>query len=215
MECLLDAWKSLRRPCWRVARRAGATLAVARKEFVVRNVLAIVIVLFVVVMSVASDPAFSDDQPRALVSPTSGRVMAAREERTQMKNRADATFKLESWEEKPYNEIEGAPKLTRAKVTKTYNGDIEGESTLEYLMMYRQDGTASFVGLERVVGTLGGRSGSFVLQHKGTFEGGKAKVEYFVVSGSGTGELSDLRGEGGFAAGHAEQHAVTLDYDFE
>ncbi len=128
-----------------------------------------------------------------------------------------ATFNYgwDNLDEKPYNEIEGTPKLTRVKVTKTYHGDIEGESTLEYLMMYRQDETASFVGLERVVGSLGGRSGTFVLQHKGTFEGGKAKVECFVVSGSGTGELSGLRGEGGFAAGHAEQHAVTLDYDFE
>ena len=132
-----------------------------------------------------------------------------------MKNRANATFKLESWDEKPYDEIEGTPKLTRAKVTKTYHGDIEGESTLEYLMMYRADGTASFVGLERVVGSLGGRSGTFVLQHNGTFEGGKATVEFFVVSGSGTGELSGLRGEGGFAAGHAEQHSVTLDFYFE
>ncbi len=211
----MDAWNSLRRTCRRVAAAAGSTITVARREFVVRSVLAIVIVLFIVVMSVASDPALSDDQPRALVSPTSGRVIAAEEERTQMKNRADAAFKLESWDEKPYNEIEGAPKLTRVKVTKTYHGDIEGESTLEYLMMYRQDGTASFVGLERVVGSLGGRSGTFVLQHKGTFEGGKAKVECFVVSGSGTGELSGIRGEGGFAAGHAEQHAVTLDYDFE
>ena len=61
----------------------------------------------------------------------------------------------------------------------------------------------------------GARSGTFVLQHKGTFEDGKAKVEWFVVSGSGTGELSGLRGEGGFAAGHAEQHLVTLDFDFE
>lgn len=132
-----------------------------------------------------------------------------------MKNRADATFKIKSWDEKPYNEIEGAPKLTRAKVSKTYHGDIEGESTLEYLMMYRQDGTAIFVGLERVVGSLGGRSGSFVLQHKGTFEGGKAKIDWFVVSGSCTGELSGLRGEGSFVVGHAEPHTATLDFDFE
>ncbi len=132
-----------------------------------------------------------------------------------MKNRADATFKIKSWDEKPYNEVEGAPKLTRVKVAKTYHGDIEGESTLEYLMMYRQDGTASFVGLERVVGSLGGRSGSFVLQHIGTFQGGLAKVDWLVVSGSGTGELSGLRGEGSFAVGHAEPHSATLDFDFE
>ena len=180
-----------------------------------RSVIAIAVVLLVIVVSVASDPALSDDQPSASVSPTSGRGIAAKEERTQMKNRANATFKLDSWDEDPYNEIEGAPKLTRVKVTKTYHGDIEGKSTLEYLMMYRQDGTASFVGLERVVGSLGGRSGTFVLQHKGTFEGGKAKVDWFVVSGSGTGKLSGLCGEGGFATEHTEQPAVTLDFDFE
>ena len=211
----MGAWKSIRCTCWRVATGVGSTTTVARMEFVMRSVLAIVIVLFVIVVSVASDLALSDDQPSASVSPTSGRGIAAKEERTQMKNRANATFKLDSWDEKPYDEIEGAPKLTRVKVTKTYHGDIEGESTLEYLMMYRQDGTASFVGLERVVGSLGGRSGTFVLQHKGTFEGGKAKVDCFVVSDSGTGELRGLRGEGGFAAGHAEQHSVTLDFDFE
>ena len=132
-----------------------------------------------------------------------------------MKNRAEATFKIESWEEQPYDEIEGAPKLTRAKVGKTYQGDIEGESTLEYLMMYRKDGTASFVGLERVVGSLSGRSGSFVLQHKGSFHGGTATVDWFVVPGSGTGELSGLRGEGRFVVGQAEPHLATLDFDFE
>lgn len=179
-----------------------------------RIVLAIVVVL-VVALSLASNSVRSGDQQRALVSRTSHAAVTNKEERKQMKKRANATFKLESWDEKPYNEIEGSPKLTRAKVTKTYQGDIEGVSTLEYLMMYRQDGTASFVGLERVVGSIGGRSGSFVLQHKGVFEDGKAKVDWFVVSGSGTGDLMGLRGEGGFAAGHAEQHAVTLDFDFE
>lgn len=132
-----------------------------------------------------------------------------------MKKRANATFKIKSWDEKSYNEIEGSPKLTRAEIVKTFSGDIEGESTLEYLMMYREDGTASFVGLERVVGSLGGRSGSFVLRHQGTFQEGVAEVEMFVVSGSGTGELSGLRGKGSFAVGHKEPHLVSLDFDFE
>lgn len=122
---------------------------------------------------------------------------------------------MKSWDEKPYDEIEGGPKLTRATVAKSYSGDIEGDGTVEYLMIHREDGSASFVGLERVVGSIGDRRGSFVLEHKGTFEGGTAKVTWSVVPGSGTGDLSGLRGEGGFASAHADEYAITLDYDFE
>lgn len=177
--------------------------------------IAIVTVIFVVLLSMIPKSVLSDDQPRALVSRTSRPAVAIRKERKPMKNRADATFKIKSWDENPYNEIKEGPKLTHVKVTKIYSGDIEGESSLEYLMMYRQDGTASFVGLERVVGSLGGRSGSFVIQHNGTFQDGMAKVDLIVVLGSGTGELSGLRGEGSFAVGHEEPHCVTLNYDFE
>jgi len=132
-----------------------------------------------------------------------------------MNKRANATFEIKSWDEKPCDEVKDAPKFTRVRATKAFRGDIEGESTLEYLMMYREDGSASFVGLERVIGTLRGRSGSFVLEHKGTFEDGTAKTRWHVVPGSGTGELSGLTGEGGMNSGHAEKYAVTLDFDFE
>jgi len=132
-----------------------------------------------------------------------------------MTTRASATFEIKAWDEKPYDEFEGGRKLTRASVRKSFQGDIEGDSSLEYLMSYGEDGSASFVGMERIVGRVGNRSGSFVLQHSGTFAGGIAKAAWFVVPGSGTGELSGLRGEGGFAAGHEQQYAVTLDYEFE
>jgi hypothetical protein len=82
-------------------------------------------------------------------------------------------------------------------------------------MMHRQDATAEFVGLERVVGRLCDRSGSFVLRHQGTFQGGTATTDWFVVPGSGTGELTGLRGEGRFSGGHAEQYPWMLDFDFE
>ncbi|MFQ5890570.1 MAG: DUF3224 domain-containing protein [Gemmatimonadota bacterium] len=132
-----------------------------------------------------------------------------------MSTRATATFQVKTWDEKPYDEIDEGPKLTRASVTKSFRGDIEGEGSLEYLMIHRDDGSASFVGLERVVGRVGDRSGSFVLQHSGTFEGGTAKATWFVVPRSGTGELRGLRGEGGFASAHAERYPITLEYDFE
>jgi hypothetical protein len=132
-----------------------------------------------------------------------------------MKKRATAMFAIKGWDEKPYNEAAGLPKLTRARVTKTFRGDLDGESQLDYLMMYRPDGTADFVGLERVVGRLGGRSGSFVLQRTGAFDGTLAKESYTVVAGSGTGELAGLRGEGSSAAGHAKENQMTLEYEVD
>jgi hypothetical protein len=132
-----------------------------------------------------------------------------------MRKHAEATFGLKSWDEKNYNELEGGPRLTHVIATKSYQGDIEGEGKLDYLMMYRSPASASFIGLERVVGSVAGRSGSFVLQHSGTFEGGVAKVIVSVVPGSGTGDLQGMSGKGGFDAGHQPPYAMTLDYGFE
>jgi len=132
-----------------------------------------------------------------------------------MTTHATATFEVKGWDEKAYHESDGQLKLTRASVSKAFHGDLEGESTLEYLMAYPGNGSASFVGLEHVVGRLGDRSGSFVLQHSGTDDGHTATGSWFVVPGSGTGGLRGLRGEGSFAASRGEQQfGFTLDYDF-
>src|SRR2546425_687448 len=130
-----------------------------------------------------------------------------------MQRGANARFAIKHWDEKPYSEGKDVPKLTRASVTKTFTGDIEGEGQVEYLMMYRSDGSATFVGFERVVGRLAGKAGSFVLQRTGVFEAGVAKESYSVVPGSGTGELRGLRGEGATAVGHGMEHPMTLTYD--
>jgi hypothetical protein len=130
-----------------------------------------------------------------------------------MTQHAKATFEVKSWNEEPYNDLGGGMKLTRAKVTKSFRGDVEGEGAVEYLMFYRSDGTADFIGFERVIGRLGDRKGGFVLQHSGTYEGGVAKTAWLVVSGSGTDGLQGLRGKGGSAIGHEKEHAFTLDYE--
>jgi len=91
-----------------------------------------------------------------------------------MKQTASARFSIKSWDEKPYSEGKDLPKMTRASVDKTFTGDIDGEGHVEYVMAYRSDGTAAFVGLERITGRIAGRSGSFVLQRTGVFEGGQA-----------------------------------------
>jgi len=130
-----------------------------------------------------------------------------------MKQSANARFAIKSWDEKAYSEGQDLPRLTRARVTKTFTGDIEGEGQVEYLMMYRSDGSATFVGLERFVGTISGRTGTFVLQRGGVFENGEAKESYSVIPGSATGQLQGLRGDGRSAVGHGTEHPFSLNYD--
>ena len=130
-----------------------------------------------------------------------------------MKKSANARFAIKSWDEKPYSEGQDLPRLTRASVRKAFSGDIEGEGQVEYLMMYRTDGSAAFVGLERVVGRIGGKTGTFVLQRIGVFEDGQAKESYSIVPGSATGELQGLRGDGSSAVGHGMEHPFSLNYD--
>jgi len=130
-----------------------------------------------------------------------------------VKKSANCRFAIKTWDEKPYSEGPDQPRLTRASVTKTYTGDIEGEGQVEYLMMYRSDGSAAFVGLERVVGRIGGRTGSFALQRTGIFENGQAKESYSVIPGSATGDLQGLLGDGSSAVGHGMEHPFTLSYE--
>lgn len=127
---------------------------------------------------------------------------------------AKGRFAIRNWDETPLAEDGAQPKMTRASVAKTFTGDIEGESQVEYLMVYRPDGSATFVGMERFTGRIGDKTGSFVLQRTGTFEQGQAKESYSVVPGSGTDGLHGLRGHGESAVGHGMEHPVALDYEF-
>lgn len=124
------------------------------------------------------------------------------------------TFQITGWDEKTYQDIGGGVKLTNGKVTQTYSGGIEGTSNIEYLMSYTVQGTANFVGLERVSGTVAGKSGTFVLQHAGSFSEGKARSSWSIVYGSGTEDLASLRGQGSYVAGHGEPAQVSFTYSF-
>ena len=82
-------------------------------------------------------------------------------------------------------------------------------------MFYRDDGTATYTGLERIVGRLGDRSGSFVLRADGRFDGGAATTTWQVVDGSGSGDLSGISGTGTSVAASGQPGGTfTLDYDF-
>ena len=106
-----------------------------------------------------------------------------------MPSPVSATFEVKDWVETSLDEVE-MPKVTRAVVAKTYSGDIDGTSTTEWLMSYAEDGSATFVGMERISGSVGGRDGSFVVKHDGKYEGGAAVGSLTVVRGSGTDALT-------------------------
>jgi hypothetical protein len=134
-----------------------------------------------------------------------------------MTTHAAGGYETKDWDEKTYAELAGEPKFTRVSAVNTFQGDLEAESHIDLLMVYPNDNYCSFTGLERVTGRLGGRTGSFVLQQSGTYEDGAINTDWFVVPGSGTGELSGLRGTGGYAWNgvHGVPTPYTLDYDFD
>ena len=123
----------------------------------------------------------------------------------------DAKFEVGGWDENPFDEGVGVGKLTRAIVTKTYTGDIEGTSNTEWLMDYEPDKSATFVGMERIKGTVAGRHGSLVITHRGTFKDGVAQADLSVVSG--TNELKGARGSGTFRADPAGSIALRVTFD--
>jgi hypothetical protein len=124
----------------------------------------------------------------------------------------EGTFRVMSWEEKQYDAAPGLPKFTHARVTHELMGAIEGEASICYLMVYRPDETANFVGLAMVTGTIDGRDGSFVMQDVGTFENGVAKGRWTILPGLGSGELRGIRGDGHFASG-GDGASYRLDVD--
>ena len=122
---------------------------------------------------------------------------------------------VRTYEPQPYEEPAEGPNLVEIHVTETFAGSIEGDGAVRFLQAIRDDGSASFVGIERVTGKVDGRAGSFLLQDAGTLAGTTVKGDWFVIPGSGTGELAGLRGEGGFEAELGQRAAVTLEYWFE
>lgn len=130
----------------------------------------------------------------------------------------DAVYTVKNWTRKKWDdaataEIPGA-KLFRLEVNLIYSGGIEGESSTQLLVTQNEDGTGSFVGMEKVIGNVSGKSGSFVLQHSGTFDNGKIKATLNVTPGSGTDELNGLSGQINLnIAEHGEHYPISFQYE--
>jgi len=86
--------------------------------------------------------------------------------------------------------------IGRMSIDKTFAGDLAGTSVGEMLAVRTAVATsAGYVAMEKVTGTLGGKSGTFVLQHSGTMAGGKQELSVTVVPDSGTEGLTGLSGK--------------------
>lgn len=124
---------------------------------------------------------------------------------------ARGTFQVEGWDEKEYERRDDGRKLTEAVVDQQFEGDLEGAGQARWLMSYAADGTATFVGLQRVDGSLGGDSGSVVLETRGVFDGKVARWSASVIERSGTGAFEGLTGSGSFEAPMGSTATFDLD----
>ncbi|MFC9836967.1 DUF3224 domain-containing protein [Rhodococcus sp. NPDC127530] len=138
---------------------------------------------------------------------------------------ARGKFSIASWSESVIVDIDGegttagdtyypARGATRATVAYSYSGDIEGTSTVVYLIAYKTD-AAPVLGLERFEGSIGGHDGTCVFQHIGSQDQGSVSARIEVVPGMGTGGLIDLCGSADLSiAGPGDNgYDFVLSYD--
>lgn len=110
-----------------------------------------------------------------------------------MMNQASGTFEVKL---APQDDKSEDALLGRMTIDKQFHGDLEATSQGQMLSaMTATKGSAGYVAIEKVSGTLQGRKGTFVLQHNGTMTRGEPALSVTVVPDSGTGELGGLAGK--------------------
>jgi uncharacterized protein DUF3224 len=124
---------------------------------------------------------------------------------------ASAPFTNDRYDEESYGEAEGA-EVSRVHISRTFSGDLEGESIAE-LLIAKSEGGGGYVGHDRITGTLEGKSGSFVFQHTGLMGPEGVTNTGVIVPGSGSGELEGITGEGTMLADDEGNHTLTLEYE--
>jgi hypothetical protein len=125
---------------------------------------------------------------------------------------ASGTFEVKMTPQKPDNKEAESANIGRMSIDKQYHGDLEATSKGEMLSaMTEVKGSAGYVAIERVTGTLHGKTGSFVLQHNGIMTRGEPQLSVTVVPDSGTSELAGLAGALTIRIAE-KQHFYEFDY---
>ncbi len=126
---------------------------------------------------------------------------------------ATGPFEVKLAPQTPDNPVAEAAKLGRMSLDKQFHGALEATSKGEMLsVMDQSKGSGGYVAIERVTGTLDGRSGSFVLQHSATMNRGVPQLSVAVVPDSGTGDLSDISGSMNIRIEAGGKHFYDFDY---
>jgi len=128
--------------------------------------------------------------------------------------KATGPFEVTGGSEDAYDE-DGGIRLTHASGTQRFEGDMAADGAVHWLMLYRPDKTAHFVGLQRVTGSLGGRQGSFVAAAEGDHAGSGSTITITIVAGSGSGELAGISGEGRLVAPGGPTGTYELEYTLD
>lgn len=130
-----------------------------------------------------------------------------------MKQLAKGPFDVKLQPLEPYNRDEGAA-LGRRSIDKRFHGDLDATSRGEMLSAGGAvQGSAGYVAIERVTGTLHGRRGSFALQHFATMTRGAPHLDIVVVPDSGSGELASLSGTMKIVIAEGGKHSYEFDYE--
>jgi Protein of unknown function (DUF3224) len=125
--------------------------------------------------------------------------------------RLELPFTITTWDVVPDEPIDerDAPDTGRVVLAKTYAGDDLTGTASGHALMTRGERGASYVAQERIIGTLRGHPGSFVLEHGAAMgEGQETVMRANIVAGSGTGELSGISG-----SGLVEHELLTLEVE--
>jgi len=125
------------------------------------------------------------------------------------KDRASGRINVTSFEAQAYDDA-GAFTISEVNVTEQFSGNLIGVGAVRFIMVNEPDGAAHFTGMERFLGKLGERNGSFIFQNSGTLKEGELRSVWRVIPGSGTEELTGLRGEG-----TCDPNGYVLEYWFE
>jgi len=131
-----------------------------------------------------------------------------------VRNQANGTFEVKLVPQSLENATADAM-LGRMTIDKQFHGDLEGNSKGSMLTAGTSvPGSAGYVAIERVAGSLHGRKGSFTLQHTGTMTRGTPQLTVSVVPDSGTGELQGLSGSFTIQI-ESGKHSYQFDYTLE
>jgi hypothetical protein len=130
-----------------------------------------------------------------------------------MATRASGTFEV-TLTPQPGDDYADGAVLGRMTIDKQFHGDLDATSKGQMLTgMTSTKGSAGYVAIERVSGTLSGRRGSFILQHSGTMTRGAPTLAVTVVPDSGTDELTGLSGTMAIDI-MGGQHSYAFEYTF-